>query len=145
MVARKAIKLSEQSADAWACAGWAHAFLGVHRDAVNALLESIRLLGTDGVTTARLKAVFESDGLDAFCAAGADLFEQQRVMFVPRAMDIAMLRTNAGQTDAAFEALERAIRRDEPVTLFIPWLPHLDRIRNDPRFTSILSRVRLVQ
>jgi len=40
--------------------------------------------------------------------------------------------------------LEEAIRRDDPVTLLLPWLPHVDRLRNDPRFPSMLSRARLV-
>ena len=65
-------------------------------------------------------------------------------MFVPRPMDMAMLRANAGQADAAFAALEEAVRRDDPVTLLVPWLPHLDRLRNDPRFATILARLRLV-
>jgi DNA-binding winged helix-turn-helix (wHTH) protein len=142
--AKKAFKLGANLADAWSGMGWAQAFLGNHRDAVDALLESIRLLGTDAPTLARLRAEFESGGFDTFCAAGADLLEQQRVMFVPRPMDMAMLRANAGQTDAAFVALDEAIRRDDPVALLLPWLPHLDRLRNDPRFASMLARVRLV-
>jgi DNA-binding winged helix-turn-helix (wHTH) protein/Tfp pilus assembly protein PilF len=142
--AKKAFQLGPHLAEAWSGAGWAHAFLGNHRDAVDALLESIRLLGSDAGTIARLREEFARAGFDAFCAAGADLMEQQRVMFVPRPMDMAMLRANAGQSDAAFAALEEAIKRDDPVTLLLPWLPHLDRLRNDPRFGSFLSRARLV-
>ena len=142
--AKKALKLGPQLAEAWSGMGWAHAFLGEHRDAVDALLESLRLFGSDSATVANLRSEFERGGFDRFCAAGADLMETQRVMFVPRPMDIAMLRANAGQNDAAFVALEEAIRRDDPVALFLPWLPHLDRLRNDPRFPSMLSLVRLV-
>ncbi len=142
--AKKAIGLSNQSADAWAALGWAQAFLGNHRDAADALLESVRLLGTDAATVARLKAAFEAEGFDAFCAAGAALFEQQRVMFVARPMDLAMLYANAGDTGRAFASLEEAIRRDDPVTLLLAYLPHLDRLRNDPRFPSLLMRARAV-
>ncbi|MGZ5932018.1 MAG: winged helix-turn-helix domain-containing protein [Rhizomicrobium sp.] len=143
--ARKIIKFSPQSADAWSAAGWSNAFLGAYRDAADALLESIRLLGTEAATIEGMKSVYEKDGFEALCAAGADLFEQQRVMFVPRPMDMAMLRANAGQVDFALRALEDAVRRDDPVVLFLPYLPHLDRLRNDPRFASILSRARLVR
>jgi len=142
--AKKALRLGSNLSQAWSGQGWAHAFLGNHRDAADALLESIRLLGTDASTLARLRAEFEGSGFEAFCAAGADLLDQQRVMFVPRPMDMAMLRANAGQSDAAFVALEEAIRRDDPVALLLPWLPHVDRLRNDPRFPSMLARVRLV-
>jgi DNA-binding winged helix-turn-helix (wHTH) protein/Flp pilus assembly protein TadD len=142
--AKKALRLGANLSEAWSGRGWAHAFLGNHRDAVDALLESIRLLGTDQPTLSRLRAEFDAGGFEAFCAAGADLLDQQRVMFVPRPMDMAMLRANAGQADAAFVALEEAIRRDDPVALLLPWLPHLDRLRNDPRFPSMLARARLV-
>jgi DNA-binding winged helix-turn-helix (wHTH) protein/Flp pilus assembly protein TadD len=142
---KKLLQLGAQLSDAWAAAGWANVFLGNHRDAVDALLESLRVLGTDAATIARLRAAYDSDGFVAFCAAGADLFGEQRIMFVPRPMDMAMLRANAGQADAAFSALEEAVRRDDPVTLLLPWLPHLDRLRNDPRFATILARVRLVR
>jgi tetratricopeptide (TPR) repeat protein len=142
---KKAIELSPQSAEAWSAAGWCHALFGAHRDATAALLESIRLLGTDASTIARLNAAFEKDGFEAFCGAGAALFEQQRIMFVPRPMDLAMLHANAGQSDAAFAALDAALIRDDPVVLFLPYLPHLDRLRNDPRFASVLARARPVR
>ena len=143
--ARKLLQLGEGLSDAWAAAGWANVFLGNHRDGVDALLESLRLLGTDAPTIERLRDAYDAEGFDAFCAAGADLFGEQRIMFVPRPMDMAMLRATAGQADAAFAALEEAVRRDDPVTLLLPWLPHLDRLRNDPRFATVLARVRLVR
>jgi DNA-binding winged helix-turn-helix (wHTH) protein len=143
--AKRLLQLGAELADAWAAAGWAHVFLGNHRDGVDALLESLRLLGTDTSTIARLRGAYDADGFAAFCAAGADLFGEQRIMFVPRAMDMAILRANAGQADAAFSALEDAVRRDDPVTLLLPWLPQLDRLRNDPRFATLLARVRMVR
>jgi transcriptional activator of cad operon len=143
--AKKAIALSAQGADAWSALGWAQSFLGNHRDAADALLESLRLLGTDAATIERLKSRFEADGFEALCAAGAELFEQQRVMFVARPMDLAMLYANAGETDRAFAALEEAVRRDDPAVLFLGHLPHLDRLRNDPRFASVMTRARLVK
>lgn len=142
--AKKAIALSAQSSEAWSASGWAHLYLGDREAAVDALLESIRLLRTDAMTIARLRSKYESQGFDALCASGADLFEQQRVFYVPRPMDIAMLRANAGQAGAAFAALEEAVRQDDPVVLLLPYLPHLDRIRNDPRFALLADRARLV-
>jgi hypothetical protein len=143
--AKTAIRLSAQSADAWNALGWTHAFFGNYRDAADALLEGLRLLGTDAATVAGLRAAFDAGGFEAFGSAGADLFAQQRVMFVARPMDIAMMRAFAGETDAAFAALEDAIRADDPVILFLPWLPHLDRLRNDPRFATLAARARPVR
>jgi len=142
--AKRAIALSPQSFEAWAAKGWAHVFLGEEREGVEALRESLRLMGTDAATLEKLASAYARGGVEAMSAAGADLFESQRVMFVPRPLDVAMLRTQAGQFDAAFAALAVAASRDDPVLLMLPWLPHLDRLRNDPRFNALKERVRLV-
>jgi DNA-binding winged helix-turn-helix (wHTH) protein len=143
--AKAAIRLSAASAEAWSALGWTHTFFGNYRDAVDALLESLRLLGTDAATIARLRAAFDAHGFEAFASAGADLFAQQRVMFIARPMDIAMMRASAGESDAAFAAMDEAVRRDDPVILFLPYLPHLDRLRNDPRFAALVERARPVR
>jgi DNA-binding winged helix-turn-helix (wHTH) protein len=143
--AKRALQLSAQSSETWSLKGWAHHFLGEEREAADALLESLRIWGTDAPTLAKLKATHADSGFAQLMAAGADLFETQRVLFVPRPMDIAMLRAGAGQPDAAFAALDQAIANDDPVLLLSPHLPHLDRLRNDPRFASLLERVRPVR
>lgn len=142
--AKKVLSLSAQSADAWSAKGWAHAFLGQYDEGVDALLESIRLMGTDVATIAQLQRAYLA-GFEAFCTAGADLLSRQHVMFVPKAMDLAMLNAMAGRSDAAFSALNEAVRVDDPTLLLLPYLPHLDRLRNDPRFAALLERVRLVR
>ena len=142
--ARRTIALGAESFQAWAAKGWAHAFLGEEKDAVASLLESLKAMGTDEATIAGLSRAHADGGLQSLYAAGADLFERQRVLFTPRPLDIAMLRTQAGQLDAAFAALDRAAELGDPVLLLAPYLPHLDRLRNDPRFPSLLERVRLV-
>jgi tetratricopeptide (TPR) repeat protein len=143
--ARKMTALSAASGDAWSALGWAQLFQGNHYEAADSLLESIRLLGTDAPTLTRLKATFDADGFEAFAGAGAALFAQQRVMFVPRPMDMAMLYAAAGNSDAAFTALDDAIRQDSPVVLFLAHLPHLDRLRNDTRFATLAARARPVR
>jgi hypothetical protein len=107
--------------------------------------EGMKHMGADAETTARLDAAYAKGGFAAMCKATADLFESQRVFFVPRPMDVGMLRTLSGQSDEAFAALDLAASNDDPVLLMLPWLPHLDRIRNDPRFSALKERVRLVR
>jgi transcriptional activator of cad operon len=143
--AKRALGISAQSFEAWFALGWAHAFLGAEPEAVQALREGMKHMGVDAATVARLDAAYASGGLAAMCKATADLFEGQHVLFVPRPMDIAMLRTLSGETDAAFAALDVAATHDDPVLLMLPCLPHLDRIRNDPRFSALKERVRLVK
>ena len=64
---------------------------------------------------------------------------------VARPMDLAMLHASAGQADAAFAALENALHADDPALLFLAYLPHLDRLRNDPRFSPLAERARPVR
>ena len=142
--AKRAIGLSVTASELWSAKGWAHFYLGEERFAVDALVESLKLWGTDKETLTRLARAHHEGGFEAFFARGADLLESQRVMFVPRALDIAMLRTVAGDADAAFAALDKAVDRDDPVLLLAPYLPHLDRLRNDARFAAFLERLRLV-
>lgn len=143
--AKRAIAMSAQSFEAWAAKGWAHAYLGEEREAVDALRESLKLMGIDASTVERLDAAYAKGGFEALARAAADLFANQRVLFAPRPLDIAMLRAAAGQFDAAFAALDVAATRNDPVLLMLRWLPHLDRLRNDPRFNAFAERVRLVR
>jgi DNA-binding winged helix-turn-helix (wHTH) protein/tetratricopeptide (TPR) repeat protein len=143
--AKRAIDLSATVSEIWSARGWAHFYLGEEKLAVEALLQSLRLWGTDKATLTRLARAHHQGGFETFFARGADLLESQRVMFVPRALDIAMLRTAAGDADAAFAALDKAADRDDPLLLLVPFLPHLDRLRNDARFAALLERVRLVR
>jgi DNA-binding winged helix-turn-helix (wHTH) protein len=143
--AKRALRVSAQSFEAWAAKGWAHAYLGEEREGVDSLRESMKLMGTDPATIAELDAAYRRGGFEALASAAADLFSRQTVLFTPRPLDVAMLRAAAGEFDAAFAALDIAASRNDPVLLMLPWLPHLDRLRNDPRFSALVERVRLVR
>jgi tetratricopeptide (TPR) repeat protein len=140
--AKRGLEQSASASEFWSAKGWAHFFLGEEQPALEALLESLRLWGTDETTLAQLANAQRERGFEALFANGADLMASQRVLFVPRPLDIAMLRTAAGDADAAFDALAAAAERDDPMLLLLPHLPHLDRLRNDPRFGDLLERVR---
>ncbi len=144
--AKRAIGLSARGAfEAWAVKGWAHHFLGEDDEAVAAFAEHLKAFGSDAATVERITKAYREGGFAACASAAADLFEAQRVLFVPRPLDVAMLRAFAGQADAAFAALDIAAERGDPVLLVAQYLPHLDRLRNDPRFSLLLERIRPVR
>ena len=142
---KRTLSLAPQSSEAWAAKGWAHHMLGEQAEARDAFLESLKAWGVDAPTLQRLADAHASGGPKALFAAAADLFEAQRMVFVARPTDIAVLRLQAGDTDAAFAALEAAAAKDDPYLLWIHYMPHLDRIRNDPRYVALLERIRPVR
>ena len=142
--ARSLTVQAPQAAEAWYNLGWALVFLDRVDEGVEALLQGLALWGVDEVSLADLRRTYAEHGLAGVAAAGADLFETQRVLFSPRPTDIATLRAFAGQADLAFAALETAVERNDPYLLLLPHLPWLDPLNNDPRWRPLLQRARPV-
>ena len=143
--ATKAMALSPIASDAWYARGWAKVFAGDEAAGVADLLEGLRLWGVGRDRIAQLAALTAADGFPALCAAAADLFESQTVLFRPRATDVAMLRALSGQADAAFALLDKVAARDDPFLVWAPWLPQFDPLRSDPRWGPLTERARLVR
>ncbi|MGD0143356.1 MAG: winged helix-turn-helix domain-containing protein [Rhizomicrobium sp.] len=142
---KRTLDLAPKTSEAWAAKGWAHHFLGEDREARDAFFESLRAWGASAATLEGLRDAHRNDGIAGFSAAAADLFESQQMVFSPRLTDIAILRATAGDADAAFAILEKAVARDDCYLLWLPHMPHLDRLHNDPRFAALLERIRVVR
>ena len=52
-------------------------------------------------------------------------------------------RAFGAETDAVFECLERAVEERDPAILDLPCKPIWDGLRQDRRFTALLSRMHL--
>ncbi|HEY2070561.1 MAG TPA: winged helix-turn-helix domain-containing protein [Rhizomicrobium sp.] len=143
--AKRALSLSPQSSEVWFAKGWAHHYLGEEREAVDSLFEGMKGWNVDAETMARLKTAFDESGFIGLCAEAALLFQSQRVLFAPRPMDVAILRALASDNDGAFTALDQALAKGDPYLLLLPHMPHIDRLRNDPRFPALIERVRPVR
>jgi DNA-binding winged helix-turn-helix (wHTH) protein len=139
------IRLSAGASEAWYARGWAQVFLGEQAAGVDALLRGLALWGVGDADIAALRGVYDRDGFPGLCAAAADFFETQSVMFAARPTDIANLRAASGQTDLAFAALEAAIARDDPYLLLLEVVPWFDVLNNDPRWRPLVERARPVR
>ena len=139
------IAVAPADSDAWYRRGWALVLAGDEAEGLEALLKGLELWGAEPARLEALRAAFRAEGLAAVARAAADLFMQQQVLLPRRSMDVAMLRAQGGQPDAAFEALEAALAKDDPLLLLVPWLPYLDPLRTDPRYEPFLKRIRLVR
>lgn len=141
--AKRTLVLAPESRDAWSALGWAHHLLGEEAEALNAFLASLAAWGMDEPARRTLADTHAKHGFAAFCAASADIFEHHRMGFIPRRTDIAILRANAGDDDAALAALTDAADRDDPYLVWALQLPQLDRLRNHHRFAQLAERVRV--
>ena len=143
--ANETLQLSPLSSEGWYAKGWACVLSGEEAAGIDALLKGLELWGLPSDQLARLGTLGASGGVPAVCAAGADLFQAQTLMFIPRHTDIAFLRAAAAQPDQAFAALEAAAPLDDPYLTLLPWLPYCDPLRDDPRWPRLLERVRLIR
>lgn len=142
--ANEALALSPLASEGWYAKGWALVLSGETAAGTDALLKGLELWGIEAGQLTALRALGAAD-FPALCAAVADLFDTQRVMFTPRLTDVAFLRAAAGQPDAAFAALEAAATQDDPYLVFLPYLPYCDPLRADPRWPRLMQGVRLVR
>ncbi len=55
----------------------------------------------------------------------------------------AFLNAHLGETDQAFQYLERAFEQKLTGTSFLGFWPIWDPIRNDPRFEALIARLNL--
>jgi DNA-binding winged helix-turn-helix (wHTH) protein/Tfp pilus assembly protein PilF len=138
------IAMAPAASEAWYAKGWALAMAGDDAEGLDALLKGLELWGAEPERLETLRGVFRSEGLRAVARAAGDSFAQQQ-MPPRRLMDVAMLRAMGGQTDAAFETLEAALAKDDPVLLMFPWLPFFDPLKTDPRYEPFVKRLRLVR
>lgn len=142
--ATRALELSPGASEPWYARGWAKVLSGRLDGGVEDFLAGLKTWGLDQPSLVELRGAFAEGGLPRLSARTADLFETQRVLFKPRITDIAMLRAQAGQADAAFAALDVAAARDDPLLVMLPWLPQFDPLRGDRRLERLTERVRLV-
>lgn len=143
--AKAVIALAPSAGEAWYAMGWALKFLGREAEAVEAMLKGLALWGLDEAALTPLRRTYDTEGFAALCAAAADLYQGQRLLFAVRPTDLAALRAMAGQTDLAFAALEDAVARDDPYLLLLEQMPWFDGLNNDPRWRPLAERARPVR
>ena len=57
------------------------------------------------------------------------------------AIDIAKIYAGLGDSDRAFEILEETYKNRDPWIFGLKTAPGFDTIRDDPRFSNLLSRI----
>ncbi|HSM35927.1 MAG TPA: hypothetical protein VK837_05950 [Longimicrobiales bacterium] len=131
---------------AWELTWGALELSGAYREAAEAARETVVLKGQPP----QVGAEIEADLLAAFERDGAVGYWTERMAWLDRlgsgstflttAVYAAGIQARAGDVDAAFRTLDRALEEGDPFLFFVHVDPALDPLRADPRITSILDR-----
>ncbi len=125
------------------CLGYTYEALGEYEKAVAAYQQSRKGLGTGPELLACLGRIHALAGRKekAHQTIG-ELMRQLKKHYVP--YSIALIHTALGDTDEAFQWLEKAFAGHDEDLFLLKIDPRVDSLRHDPRFESLLQRIGLV-
>jgi TolB-like protein/Tfp pilus assembly protein PilF len=123
--------------------GIAYDAIGRHDDAVDELRVALAQSGGSGVIVGMLGHALGASGRHADARALLDeLTAREATHYVP-AFNRALIHVGIGETDRAFECLDRAFEERSSWLVSLKIEPLLDSIRDDPRFADLVRRVGL--
>jgi tetratricopeptide (TPR) repeat protein len=122
---------------------WNYLKMGMRREGIAALEESVRLSDSNTRTIAALGYAFGVAGRPAEAKAILQTLEKRARQRYISPVILAWVHAGLGQRDAAFARLEQAYREGSPGLLHIKADPPLEPLRTDPRFRELLMRMNL--
>ena len=116
---------------------------GMFTEAIAEVEQAVASSGGSTISLAVLAHALASAGRPADAKRIlADLLERARTRYLPSYW-IALIFTGLGEVDPAMSWLERAYEERSSWLVWINVEPRFDRLRSDPRFASLLRRMRL--
>jgi len=140
---RTALELDPTSWLANNIIGMAYRLDSNYPEAKEALQVAIALAGRHPWTLNELALTYAALGeRDQAEAIYEELVERSRDEYVAPA-SLSYITAGLGRTDEAFEWLDRAYEERDATLNWVSIIPHLDPLRDDPRFTVLLERMGL--
>ena len=116
---------------------------GLFREAIDQLKEAVKLSNESTVSLAMLGQAYASAGqVNEAKEILVRLLERSKKQYVPSYW-IALVHMSMGDKDETFAWLERAYHERSSWLVWANVEPRFDQLRDDARFNSILSRMRL--
>jgi adenylate cyclase len=116
---------------------------GMFPEAISEVEQAVALSGGSTISLSVLAHAYASAGREAEARKILDdLLARARVRYLPSYW-IALIFTGLGDHDQALAWLERACEERSSWIVWIKVEPRFDRLRGDPRFVSLLRRMRL--
>src|SRR5438034_10394019 len=117
---------------------------GMFKEAIQQSEEAVKLTNESTVSLATLGQAYAYAGNNGDAGKILDrLLERSKKQYVPSYW-IALVQMSNGNKDEAFAWLERAYSERSSWLVWANVEPRFDPLRSDPRFTSILTRMRLL-
>ncbi len=113
---------------------------GRYQEAINAFGERLTLVG-QVEEVAALSRAYEISGKDGYWRWMLDYEKERATRENVRPIFIARIYAQLGNEEQAFEWLEKAYEERDLVGIKVD--PHLDPLRDDPRFQDLLRRMNL--
>jgi serine/threonine-protein kinase len=142
-LARKTVELEPSYLPAWRVLGWSFEEMGRHQDAIHAHRKSASLSGGSPHFQGQLGRAYALAAKPDQAREVLDDLVERSAEAPVSALDVAILRASLGDTDRAFEWLERAFDEHAEYVPYLAVLPRVDSLRSDPRFDALLQRLSL--
>ena len=116
---------------------------GSYQEAVAARQESMRLQGVSEDTIAGFLDAYATSGMDGYWRWVLDYMTEQAKRQYVLPIRFARLHARLGETDKAFDWLEKAYQERDGQLIWLKVSHNWDPLRDDPRFTDLLRRMNL--
>lgn len=113
---------------------------GMYREAVAARQTRRRLAGLDSAETEPVRRAASATSADVYWRGRLEQEIADARNEPPSNFDMAEIYAQLGETDKAFEWLERAAQERIYLMMYLKVAPNLDPLRSDPRFAEYLKR-----
>jgi TolB-like protein/DNA-binding winged helix-turn-helix (wHTH) protein/tetratricopeptide (TPR) repeat protein len=139
---RSMLEMDPNFQPAYPLLGTVYEKTGRHADAVRAWEKGLALAGVPPDAIAELDRKFRKGGIAEFLRGETELLQSMSRSVYISAVMIAMNYTWLNEKDQAFAALEQAYNERSGWLLELSIDPVWDPLRSDPRFASLLQRVK---
>ena len=123
--------------------GAVYVLAGKHKEAIAELREGVRLSGETPIAQADLGHAYGVAGMQAEVRKVLDELRRLSRSHYVDATRFALVYTGLGERDRAMEWLEKAYERRDMGLIMLRPDPRFDPLRNDPRYQSLIRRMKL--
>jgi tetratricopeptide (TPR) repeat protein len=143
--ARELLALNPQAAEVQLGLAYVYLVQKREREALDALVDGLRVLDVSTELIERVKTLYENDGMPAVLRAWLQTLQHDAAMGRKTRGDEVALCAALGEYDRCFELLETALHEADPYLAWLDVSPLYDALRADPRYERISQRLRTPQ